>query len=380
MTPMRSLLTALLTLPVVAVAQPSVSGVAAVGVTVQSYTLADEPALRQVSVPLSVGVRHTSGLGVGLRTIYMSAESDVLTPLSGLTDVQLTASMRRRFGPAAVEASLGASLPAGGATLDPDAFATASALSLDDFAFDVPTLSSGSAIAPALTVAVAAGPSTAIGAGVSYVARGTYEPFEGEAATYAPADELTFTAGLDARLGRASSFTLDVTTVGYGEDAYDGRTYRPGRRVAGTMRIVAGGEQIRWHFLARYRHVFDGEAPADDGSTGVRPVQEVRPQHARVVTGFDVGPARAGVDLTIGARYYGVVRVPEDTLELLDTLGEQQVIVDAGVSPRVQIAPGALLRATFVYSRGVLDGLLDESVAPPALRGFRAGGGVTVAF
>jgi|GEM_PF-5839579 len=373
-----SLLFALLALPVAA--QPAVRGTASLGATVQSYTLADEPALRQVSVPLSVGLRHPSGLGVGLRTVYMNAESDVLTPLSGLTDVQLTASMRRRFGPAAVEASLGATLPAGGATLTPEAFATASALALDDFGFDVTSLGSGSAFAPSLTVAVAAGPSTAVGAGVSYVARGTYEPFEGEAATYAPADELTFTAGLDARLGRHSSFTLDVTTIGYGDDAYAGRTYRPGRRVAGTMRVVAGGEQIRWHLLARYRHVFDGEAPADDGTASVRPVQEVRPQHARLLTGFDVGPAAGGVDLTVGARYYGVVRVPDDPLELLDTLGEQQLIVDAGVSPRVQVAPGVLLRATFVYSRGVLDGLLVEDVAPPALRGFRAGGGVTVAF
>ncbi len=377
---MRLLLTLLFVLPAVAAAQPAVRGTASVGVTVQSYELADEPALRQLSVPITVGLRHDSGLGLGLRTLYMNAESDVLAPISGLADVQLTASFRRRFGPAAVEASLGASLPAGGATLAPDAFATASALALDDFGFDVTSLGSGSAFSPALTIAVAAGPSVAVGAGVAYVARGTYEPFEDEAATYAPADELTLSAGLDARLGTHSSLTLDATTVGYGEDAYAGRTYRPGRRLAGTMRIVAGGSWVRWHLLARYRRVSDGEAPADSGSTVTRPVPEVRPQHARLVTGLDVGPAAGGVDLTIGARYYGVVPTTGDVLDLLDTLGEQQVIVDVGVSPRAQVAPGVMLRATFVYSRGVLAGLIDEDVAPPDLSGFRAGGGVTVAF
>lgn len=369
---------ALLAVPAAAQTSPAVRGVATLGATVQSYTLADEPALRQVSVPLSVGVRHASGAGLGLRAVYMTAESEVLAPLSGLSDVQLTASMRRRFGPAAVEASLGASVPAGGGALAPDAFATASALALDDFGFDVTSLGNGSAFAPALTVAVAAGPSTAVGVGVSYVARGAYEPFEGEAARYAPADELALSAGLDARLGGASSVALDVTTVGYGEDEYDGRTYRPGRRIATTMRVVAGGRLIRWHLLARYRHVFDGEAPAGDGSSATRPVPEVRPQHARLVTGLDVGPDAGGVDLTIGARYYGTIEVPEDGLELLDALGEQQVIVDAGVSPRVRITPTAVLRATFVYSRGVLSGI--DGVEAPALRGFRAGGGVSVAF
>jgi hypothetical protein len=351
-------------------APPTLTGVVQAGASVQRYSAGDDQAVRETSAPFGAAVRHRSGLGLSIRGVYASAGGDGLETLGGLADVQLGASYRRRLGGGAVEATLGASLPGRGSTLTDNEFATAAAIAFDDYAFDVPTLGQGATVSPGLTVVVPAGPRLALGAGAAYYVRSPFVPFAGDDVEYSPADETVLTGGLDAQIGGASTFALDVSFVTYGDDEFDGRTFSPGDRLAGTARWAWGGGLVRGRFLARYRHVFDGHV-ADD----TEPVVYQRPSHAVVAAGLQLVQDGTGVELTAGARYYGVIRGAETTLDVLNVLGEQQVLVDLGVAPTVAVTRGARVRGVFTYTIGVA-----EAAGAPSLSGFRAGGGLDVEF
>lgn len=350
------------------------------GVVVQSYSTGEDQAVRQVSAPFRASVRHRTGFGASLRTYYVSSSGDGLDPLSGLADVQVGASYRRRVGGGAVEASLNASVPAGGATLTGGEFAMATAIAIDDYAFDVSTLGQGATVSPALSVVVPAGRALALGLGAAYNARGAYSPFADDTASYAPADEFVLSGGLDAQIGRASTFALDLSMVRYGDDEFGGRTFHPGSRLAATMRWAWGGGAVRGRLLARYRHIFDGEvalsaAPAVAGRTVVDP----RPSHAVLVGAVQIWQQGTGVEFSAGARYYGVIKTVDEPLAILDVLGEQQVLIDFGLSPTIDVAPGVRATGTFVYTLGVANaaGVVEEVGVSP-LSGFRAGAGLDI--
>lgn len=372
---LSALALATLVLATDAVAQRAPSSLvvqADLGTVVQSFTTGEGEAVQQVSVPLRASVRHRSGVGASLRGAFVRAQGDALRELSGLADVQLGASYLRRMNGAAVELSLGATVPTGAATLTPDEFATATVIAIDDYAFDVSTLGQGAAVTPGIAAVVAAGPRLALGAGAAYRVRGSYQPFAGDTVAYAPADELVLSGGLDAQIGRASTVALDVSVIRFGDDAFGGRTYRPGNRVAATMRWAWGAGLVRGRLLMRYRHIFDGEVPLAATAAG-RAVVDPRPSHAVLAGGLQIVQSGVGVELIAGARYYGIIETPSEPLAILDVLGKQQVLVDLGLSPAVTLSPGVDVRGTFVYTFGVA-----EAAGAPPLRGFRAGGGLSV--
>ena len=355
-------------------AQPSIRGTAEAGVVVQRYAAGEDQTVRETSAPFGVAVRHTSGVGAYVRGLYASAGGDGLGALSGVADVQGGVSYRRRLGGMIAEVSLAASAPGRGSALTDPEFATATALTFDDYAFDTPTLGQGATIAPALTVVAPGGRGVALGAGVAYFARSPFTPFVGDSAStapspeYSPADELVLTAGLTAQTGRASTVALDAVLVSYGDDSFDGLTFSPGNRLSGTLRWSMGGGPVRGRFVAHYRHVFDG-------AVGARSVAYQRPEHAMLTAGVGVYRGRSGVEVTAGTRYFGVFETSGTTLDLLNVLGEQQLLVDVGAAPTVEIAPGVALSGAFTYSFGVI-----EAVGASPLSGFRAGAGLRAAF
>ena len=265
-------------------------------------------------------------------------------------------------------------LPICGSALTGPEFATATALTFDDYAFDTPTLGQGATLAPALTVVLSGGRGVALGAGVAYYARSAFTPFVPDSAStaapseYSPADETAFTAGVTAQTGRASTVALDAALVTYGDDAFEGRTFSPGNRLSGTLRWAMGGGPVRGRLVAHVRHVFDG-------AVGSRVVGYQRPEHAMLNAGVGVFSGRSGVELTAGARYFGVIQRSGTTLDLLNVLGEQQLLVDVGAAPTVEVMPGVALSGVFTYSFGVI-----EAVGASALSGFRAGGGLRATF
>ena len=355
-------------------AEAPIRGTVEVGVVVQRYSADADQTVRETSAPFGVIVRHTSGVGAYVRGLYAAAGGDALGALSGVADVQGGVSYRRRFSGAVAEVSLAASAPGRGSALTDPEFATATALTFDDYAFDTPTLGQGATIAPAATVVLSGGRGVALGAGVAYFARAAFTPFVGGTAStaapaeYSPADELVLTGGLTAQTGRASTVAFDAVLVSYGDDSFNGLTFSPGNRLSGTIRWAIGGGPVRGRFVAHYRHVFDG-------AVGARAVGYQRPEHAMLTTGVGVYRGRSGVEVTAGARYFGVFQQSGTTLGLLNVLGEQQLLVDVGAAPTVDISPGVALSGAFTYSFGVI-----EAVGAAPLSGFRAGAGLRATF
>ncbi len=358
-------------------AQPAVQairGTVEAGVVVQRYTAGADQTVRETSAPFGVILRHTSGVGAYVRGLYAAAGGDDLGALSGVADVQGGVSYRRRLGGVVAEASLAASAPGRGSALTDPEFATATTLAFDDYAFETPTLGQGATVSPAVTVVLPGGRGVALGAGAAYYARSAFTPFVRDAASttpppeYSPADETVLTAGLTAQTGRASTVAFDATLVSYGDDSFDGLTFSPGNRLSGTIRWAMGGGTVRGRFLAHYRHVFDG-------TVGARTVAYQRPEHAMLATGIGVYSGRSGVEVTAGARYFGVFQQAGTTLDVLNVLGEQQLLVDVGAAPTVEVMPGIAFSGAFTYSFGVI-----EAVGASPLSGFRAGAGLRATF
>lgn len=337
----------------------------------QSYTIGDEQSLSEIAVPIGVGVSLGNGVGFSLRTAYATVTGDRLADLGGLADTQLGVSYRRALGAALVDLSLTSSLPTGQTGLSPDEFATSNALAFDDYAFVLPSLGQGAVISPGITIALPTGDGLAFGVGAAYSARSSYTLFANDTTAYLPGNETILTAGVDSRIGRASSFTLEGSYVLYGDDEYGTDTFSPGDKIAGTMRLALGGGTVRGSFLARYRHVFDGAV-----GTPARIVGYLRPSQAQVALGLSAGSASTRVGLTAGARYYGTIEGDTgSTLELVSFLADQQVLLDLGVAPTIGLGPNAEFRGSFVYTLG-----LAEAIGGATLTGYRVGGGVRVGF
>ncbi|MEM1044421.1 MAG: hypothetical protein AAGI91_17565, partial [Bacteroidota bacterium] len=177
------------------------------------------------------------------------------------------------------------------------------------------------------------------------------------------------TAGLDASLGGASTFTLEGSYVLYGDDTFGETTFSPGNKATGTMRLALRGRLARGELLARYRQVFDGTIEA-------RPVGYIRPSQAQVVLGLGFGPESASLGVSAGARYYGSIDPDaDDGIELVSFLADQQVLLDLGAAPTIGLGESAELFGSFTYTVG-----LTEAIGGETLTGFRASGGIRTRF
>ena len=332
----------------------------------QSYTTGDDQGVAEVSVPLAVSAALTPNLGLSARTAYASVTGDGLETLSGLADTQLGASWEQPVGGGIVDLSVSLNVPTGQTALTEEQFTTSATLALDDYAFAVPTLGRGLVLSPALAVAVPLGDALAVGVGAAYASASSFTLFESDTSAYTPAAETILTAGLDASLGGASSFTLEGSYVTYGEDRYRGTAFRPGDKLAASLRLALGSGTVRSHLFARYRQV--GES--DVGPRG--PVGYLRPTQAQVALGIDVVRPGVEVGLVSGLRYYGTLSEATSASEFATALADQQVLLDLGLAPTVRVGPSAALRGSVTYTLGVA-----ESAGAPALTGLRIGGGVS---
>ena len=348
-------------------ASPAPRVVVDVAALSQSYATGEDQSVAEVSVPLSIAAAVTPRLGLSARTAYASVTGDGLATLSGLADTQLGASWEQPVGGGILDLSLSLNVPTGQTALTEEQFATSATLALDDYAFAVPTLGRGLVLSPALAVALPLGDALAVGAGAAYASSSSFTLFASDTSAYTPAAETILTAGLDASLGGASSFTLEGSYVTYGEDRYRGTAFRPGDKLAASLRLALGSGTVRSHVVARYRQVSEGEI-ATRG-----PVAYLRPTQAQVALGIDVVRPGVEVGLVSGLRYYGTLSEATSASAFATALADQQVLLDLGLAPTVRLGASAALRGSVTYTLGVA-----EAAGAAPLTGLRIGGGVSV--
>ena len=360
--------------PHASAARPEVS----VGGIVQRYGIEGDLDASAVSVPFSAAIPLAGGrVGVSVRAAYVRASVDSFTTISGIANAGLGVHLRQKLGPAEGLVGLDVGLPVGTKELDFDAFATALVLNRNELAFAVPQVGQGLQVAPSAAIAVPLGPTVALGAGVSYVRRGAYQPFAAPDFDYDPGDEITLTAGIEANL-LVTDVSLDVAYTRYGDDSFAEATFTPGNRFVATARV--GGSV--GYFLARYRQRSDGMLPVANPATGEddeRTIIPFRPYEIRLESG---GRARLG-PVAVGyggaARYYGDLREFEEIDGVGDSFnatGEHQLVFDVALRPSILIGERTALQGQFVYSIGLGTLALPDDV--PRLVGFAAGLGLRV--
>lgn len=338
----------------------------------QSYTT-DDGTVQQTTIPLRASVRVSRSIEVQYRTAFATADGDGLETVSGLTDTQIGARFSQPVGRGVLDLSLTTSLPTGQTSLTLAELATASTLSIDDYAFATPSFGRGMVVAPGVSVALPVGETTALGLGAVYSVASDYTLVALDPEPYAPGDELLLTAGLDAAFGRSGLVTVEGSFTRYGEDAYREATYQPGSMVSGAIRVAMGSGPVRTRALASLRRVTDGTFDVPDAALRVA-VPYTRPTQAALGLGVDVVQSQFGVSLTGGLRYLGSEETPNEDAPI-SALADQQVLLDWSLAPTLRLSPTAHLRASLTATRAIGE---DAEDAP--LSGTRASVGLRVGF
>ncbi|GAB5536909.1 MAG: hypothetical protein Rubg2KO_31580 [Rubricoccaceae bacterium] len=349
-------------------APPVIVDVSAIG---QSYTT-DDGTITQVTVPLRASFQIARNVSMNVRTAFATASGDGLEPLSGLTDTQVGTRFSGTVGKGIVDVSLSASLPTGQTALSLDQLATASTLSLDDYAFATPSFGRGAVLAPGISVALPVSQTAAVGMGAVYSISSEYTLVQSDEAAYMPGNELLLTAGLDATLGRIGLVTVEGSYVQYGDDSYREATYSPGGALGGTVRLALGTGPIRTRLLASARRVTDGTLSVPSTRFQAT-IPYTRPTQNTLALGVDVVQPGFDVGLTGGFRTYASEAEPQSDTAPVAALANEQVLLDIGIAPSFRLSSTARLRGAVTYTRAV-----GEEAEDAPFSGMRASAGLRI--
>jgi hypothetical protein len=273
-----------------------------------------------------------------------------------------------------MDVSLGASLPTGKTGLSPLQLATASTLSLDDYAFATPSFGRGLVLSPGVSIALPLSETAAFGMGTVYSIASEYTLVESDDAQYAPGNELLLTAGIDATLGRTSMMTVEGSYVVYGDDAYREATYSPGGTLGGAVRLSIGGGTLRTRMLASVRRVSDGRF-AVPRALFRADVPYTRPTQGTLALSVDVVRPAFDVGLTGGLRTYASDAESPSGTAPVSALADQQVLLDVGIAPSLRLSPTARLRGALTTTRAI-----GREAEDAPFSGVRASMGLRVGF
>ena len=284
--------------------------------------------LTQLTMPLAVFVAPHPRLGLSMRVAATSIEGDQLTSVFGPADAQAALSYLLPLGAASAVASVAANLPFGEAALSRSERSTAFLLGQNFYDFRLPSVAQGFNVAPGLTVAVPLNARVAVGAGVVYQVRGSFEPLRFDESEYDPGDELLVTAGLDVRLGEEGSVALDGSYIYYTEDTFGDLAYTTGDAVAVTAQWSGPVGAHRARLLGRVRHKAESEIPPEVGA--FLGLDATVPTQGRVLgeVRFDLSP-RLALGTFVQGRHY-----TESEAFSAKTL------VDAGLAPEYLVGRG----------------------------------------
>lgn len=161
--------------------------------------------------------RNTS---IAVTTRYSSVGGD-LDKLSGISDTQVLINQffaERTFG---IEA--GVNIPSGKTKLTESEFLTSRIISQNIFGVNTSNFGQGLNIFLGITWTQPLSDEFVIGTGVSYQLKNEYQPLKEFDDKYKPSNEISATAGFDARLGQFSTLTGDFTGIFYQSDELNGQ-------------------------------------------------------------------------------------------------------------------------------------------------------------
>lgn len=229
----------------------------------------------QLSLPLAVRVPLGEKWTVDLSTAYSTGKVVLAAPdpelntteytLSGITDVRLRATGRLTPG---ISLMVGLTAPTGKTSLDAEEFSALRVLAAPPLGFQIPRLGNGFSATAGVVLSRQLGEAWAGALGVSYQARGKYDPGALLASLsdpeFSPSDALRVSLGLDGLIGE-NGMTLGLSADFYpNQDQIVDPDLQPGTSLTAQLgpvltadwqfRLAAGGlRELTLYAVDRYR-------------------------------------------------------------------------------------------------------------------------------
>jgi len=300
----------------------------------------------QQSMPLFAQAALGSGVGISLAAGQARVSGDEVASLSGLTDVQVGFSYRRKVGAASAALSLGVNLPSGKKAFTDEEFLTSIILSEDFFRFQVSRFGQGFNLSPGLTVAVPAGEGLVLGFGVAYQVLGAYKPLDTLDDDYNPGDELRLTGGVDVRVTPTANVSLDLTYTRYGVDVLgDAEVFGSGDKLTASLqyRQAIGFDEV-WLF-GRYRSRAKNEVAVS--GLLVEEVEKTIPDQVELL-----GHYRRRFSSRLQTRFLAEARFAKASPQR-----DAVSLIGLGLSPELTLSPAVSLLLRVKYFFGSFTGL-----------------------
>ena len=156
---------------------------------------------------------------ISFNTKYASVGGD-LNNLNGLSDSQI--SLKQHITKYNLIINAGINLPSGKTKLSANQFETERFISQDLFGMHTPNFGQGTNVILGLSWIHQLSDNYVAGLGASYQIKTEYQPLGDFSEKYKPANEISFTGGLDIRLSNTQTLTGDIMGVFYGNDKING--------------------------------------------------------------------------------------------------------------------------------------------------------------
>jgi hypothetical protein len=202
---------------------------------------AGEDRISEWAFPVSLVMPVNARLQFWTRTApaFATLASGVSYSLGGLSDILVGGHWLTMSDHLLVH--FGMNLPAGRTGLSTEEYSVASVLSRPVFNFNVPEMGQGFDLHLGVNGAIQLGEFTA-GAGLSYLLKGGFKPFEDYDGVYDPGDEWSVTLGLERETYIGDTplkFIGDMLYTSYGTDLWmDGPVYRSGSRLLAQVQAI----------------------------------------------------------------------------------------------------------------------------------------------
>ena len=196
---------------------PGSRGFVSTGVSFQRWTmehLEDTP-LQETVFPLTAFFQMNRDFSVTVSNTPGSAKFDT-TSLSGLSDTWIRGTYLLSDGRFMLHAGVGA--PTGKTRLKTDQFLLSQFIGENVFRFRLPVFGQGFAGKVGAGMALPMGENAVFGAGLHYIAKGSFYPVDSDSFKYQPGNETSITAGVDVKLGPNARWSLNLNYTLYARD------------------------------------------------------------------------------------------------------------------------------------------------------------------
>ena len=313
-------------------------------------------------VSLSYFPSHNTTLS--LNTKFASVGGD-LNNLNGLSDSQL--SLKQSISKYNLIINAGINLPSGKTKLSQNQFETVRFISQDLFGMRTPNFGQGTNFILGVSWIHQLSDDYVIGLGSSYQIKTEYQPLSSYSEKYKPANEISFTGGLDIRLSAAQTLTGDVMGVFYGNDKVNGNdVFSSGSRIVFDVVYKQYFGFNGLSIMMLYSIVSEKYFPDNIFSSITNAIESLKLNPNKFYVGANFNQ-RVSSEFSFN---YGIFT---SAYEKTASFFSDYIVYGISVNPNIKISPEFNIPVILKYARG-------SASNKPDISSFTFGTGINLAF